>query len=76
MLDTFIIAVLFLFLNFILIAKRVPLLGVPVALFTIYLTATKLITDITIPLHFELGLFILIISMLNLFVNALELNKK
>lgn len=76
LLDTFIVAVLFLFLNFILIAKRVPLLGIPVAIFTIFLTATKLITDTTIPLHFELGLFILIISMLNLFVNGLELNKK
>lgn len=76
MLDTFIVAVLFLFLNFILIAKRVPLLGIPVAVFTIYLTATKLLADTTIPLHFEFGLFLLLISALNIYSNVLELNKK
>lgn len=76
MLDTFIVAVLFLFLNFILIAKRVPILGVPVAIFTFFLTATKLLFDVTIPLHFEFGVFLLFISAINVIVNALEMNKK
>lgn len=76
MLDTFIVAVLLLFFNFILIAKRIPIVSFPVAVFTIWVTATKFVSDTTIPVHFEFSLFLILMAIINIFANALKVNEK
>lgn len=76
MLDTFIVAVLLLFFNFILIAKRIPIVSIPVAVFTIYVAATKFLTDATIPVHVEFSFFVMLMAIMNIFANVLKVNEK
>lgn len=74
MLEMFIVAIIFLFFNFILIVKRVPLISLPIAIFTIYITVMVFLKDTTIPANPYFSFFIILIAVINLLSNVADFN--
>ena len=75
MLETLIFAVLLLFVNLILIYKPIPILAFPVELFTLYLYATQFLGDSTLPMQPYFTLFLILINISGLIVNALDIKR-
>ena len=73
MLETLIFAVLLLFVNLILIYKPIPILAFPVELFTLYLYATQILLDSSLPMQPFFTIFLMIVNVAGLIVNALSL---
>ena len=76
MLETLIFAVLLLFVNLILIYKPIPVLAFPVEIFTLYIYATRFITDSSLPVQPYFTIFLILINVCGLVVNALNLKGK
>jgi len=72
MIENFVILILLLFINLILIYRPIPILAFPVMIFTLYLYATQFITDATLPMQPYFVIFLMIISVAGLVVNALD----
>lgn len=73
MVENFVILIILLFVNILLIYKPIPILAFPVMIFTLYLYATQFITDTTIPLQPYFIIFLMLISVSGLVVNAFNL---
>jgi hypothetical protein len=76
MLDSLFIVALFILLNIITMIKRVPIFGIALSLFTIFLSAVYILPDVTLPYNSALVLFCVIMAICNMFINVLELNQK
>ena len=76
MLETLIFAVLLLFVNLILIYKPIPVLAFPVEIFTLYLYITKFLGDSSLPIQPFFTVFLMLINVSGLLVNALSLKGK
>jgi len=72
MIENFVILILLLFINLILIYRPIPILAFPVMLFTLYLYATQFINDSNLPMQPYFVIFLMIISVAGLVVNALD----
>lgn len=75
MLETFIVAVLLIFLNLFFAIKRLPVIGIPIAILTIYISATKFLIDTTIPVNPLFTILVVLFAIGNIFANALDMNK-
>jgi len=76
MLETLIFAVLLLFINLILIYKPIPVLAFPVGIFTLYIYATQFLTDSTLPAQPYFTVFLILVNVSGLVVNALSLKER
>lgn len=72
MLEIFVLSILFLFINLIFVFKRIPILAIPVGLFTIYVIAMVFIGSSEIPAQPYFSFFILMVTAINILVNGLD----
>lgn len=76
MLETLIFAILLLFINLILIYKPIPILAFPVEIFTLYLYATQFLNDSSLPMQPFFTVFLILLNVSGIVVNALSLQEK
>lgn len=74
MLEMFVLSVIFLLINLVLMVRRVPLVGVPISIFTLYMGVVVFLKDTTLPANPYYSLFILFIAVMNLLINAADFN--
>lgn len=74
--EVLIVEILFLFINLILLVKRLPLLGIPVPIFTVYIGAIYFLPDTTLSFNKIFVAFILLIATLALIANAMDMVDK
>jgi len=70
--EIFLLEILFLFLNLILIVKRIPLLAMPFGVFSIYISATQFLPDTSYIANKIFVIFILIIASVNVLANGAD----
>ena len=73
---TLIFALSLLVVNLILIYKPIPVLAFPVMLFTLYLYITQFLGDSSLPVQPYFTIFLILINVSGLIVNALSLKGK
>ena len=76
MFETLIFALILLIVNLLLIYRPIPILAFPVELFTLYLYTTQFLTDSSLPMQPFFTLFLMLINVSGLIVNALHLREK
>jgi len=77
MLEIFLVMIIILFVNIVLIYRPIPLFAFPIELFTLYLYVTEFLNLSTsiIPLNPFTTIFLIIINISGLVINALEFKK-
>lgn len=72
-LEVVLIAVVLLAINILFAYRPIPIMGFPVTLFTIYLYATQLIYDVSLPYNPYFSIFSIFVAVASLILNASEL---
>jgi len=70
--EILLLEILFLFLNLILIVKRIPILAVPIGIFTVYISATQFLADTSYSANKIFVIFILIVASVNILANGAD----
>lgn len=70
-----IVSVVLLMVNLIMIYRPLPILAFPVELFTIYIYATVFLGDSTLPMQPFYTVFLALINVAGMAVNALSMKK-
>lgn len=72
----FIFSIILLIINLILIYKPIPILAFPVQLFSLYICATVFLPSVDLPMQPFYTLFLMLINVSGLTVNALSLKDR
>lgn len=78
MYESLIFAIILMFFNFILIVKPIPILGLLIGLFTIFLGVISFIPDSTLPLNSPTPYFtllVLLFACVNLYSQSVDVRK-
>lgn len=78
MLENFIVLIIIMFVNIVLIYRPLPIFAFPIEIFTLYLYVTEFLTlsSSVIPLNPFFTIFLILINISGLVINALELKSK
>lgn len=72
MLEIFVLSILFLFLNLIFVFKPVPIIAIPIGVYTVYIIAMVFIGSSEIPAQPYFSFFILLVTSISMLINALD----
>jgi len=75
MFEIFVLAILFLFLNLLFVFKRVPIMAIPVGIFTVYVIAMVFIGSSELPAQPYFSFFILMVTAINILINGLDIKE-
>jgi len=75
-LESFIVAVLLLFINLIFVIRPLPLLAIPIGIFTVYMVSQVFMSDITLPVQPFFSFFLLMIASICVLANGLSLKER
>lgn len=75
MMETLIFAIILLFLNLILIYRPIPIASFVIGMFSIYIYATQMLTDSTLPVNPFFTVFLILVSTIGIIINALSMRK-
>ena len=75
MMEIFVLAILFLFINLLFVFKRVPILAIPVGIFTVYVIAMVFIGSTEIPAQPYFSFFVLMVTAINILINGLDIKE-
>lgn len=75
MIEPFVVAILFLFLNLLFCFKKVPLVAIIIGLYTWYITAMVFIGSSSIPVQPYFSFFLLLVSTTSMLINVLDIRK-
>lgn len=74
--ETLIVSLILLMVNLIMIYRPLPILAFPVELFTAYIYATQFLYDSSLPLQPYYTIFLVLVNVGGMTVNALTMRKK
>lgn len=74
---SFLIIILFVFINIITMIKRIPIFGLILSIFTVWFGAFYILPDTTLLTYrTPMAFFVILVAIINLLINAMELNEK
>lgn len=76
MFETFILAVILMIICLLMCWKPVPIVGIPIALVTLFLSMSVFFQDETLPANPYFTLIIAVVAIGSILVNALKYNSK